>query len=594
MIAEQPVSEPPPAQPPTSRVGRLQFAVIGAVVVLAAAIGLVLGLTVLQDRGQTSLGGSAAYVPANAAIYMEARLDLPAGQRDSLRAILERFPTLDPDVVLGEALAQTLDGALASSNAPFSYSGDIAPWFDGRLAVTLLDYPLNTDPASMQLPATAALLGVSDAAAAATFADAIRTELGAASGSTFTSTNHGGTTIWTLDVDETVPLPMQGVGFAYALTDDQLLLANGTATVEALLNTHAGAGDNLAERDELTDLSSHLPAEWSGIVTVDLAAMLESTRTQLEASSPELADALDVYLDAIPSFAATTIGFEDDVVRFDGVSTMPGGELAPSNGQRDLAASVPQDAIFFADGPNVGPGLAQAITGMRASLAALPDSDMTNQQIEQVEAALGANLEDFVTWIGSGAMAAGWDGEQAWFGLVLEAADADAASQRLGQLRALVELAAMEPSTEVDVSSETVGDVEVTSITVAGTSMGGAIPVDSLVVQYALAGDRAVIGFGDRFVGRVLEVASGGSLAESDRFQTAVQRFGGQDNAGAFFLDLVALREAVEGAIPDVDAAAMTTYANDVRPNLLPLDYLAGVTRVEGEAVVSRYGVVFR
>jgi hypothetical protein len=591
MIVEQPVSEPQPAQPATSRVGRLQLAVIGAVVVLAAAIGLVLGLTVLQDRGQTSLGGSAAYVPANAAIYMEARLDLPAGQRESLRAILDRFPTLDPDAVLGEALADTLDNALASSNAPFTYSGDVAPWFDGRLAVTLLDYPLNADPAAMQLPSTAAMLGVRDAAAAATFADSIRSELGAA-GSTFTSTDHGGTTIWTLAVDATFPLPMVGVGFAYALTDDQLLLANGTATVEALLDAHAGTGDSLAERDELNDLSSHLPAEWSGIVTVDLASMLESTRTQLEASSPELADALAVYLDAIPSFAATTIGFEDDVVRFDGVSTMPGGELAPSNGQRDLAASIPHDAIFFADGSNVGPGLAQAITGMRASLAALPDSERTNEQIEQVEAALGADLEDFVTWIGSGAMAAGWDGEQAWFGLVLEAADASAAAQRLGQLRALVELAAMDPSTQVDVSSETVGDVDVTSITVAGTSMGGAVPLDRLVVQYALAGDRAVIGFGDRFVGRVLEVASGGSLVDSDRFQTAIGRFGGQDNAGAFFLDLVALREAVEEAIPDVDA--MPVYATQIRPNLEPFDYLAGVTRVEGEAVVSRFGVVFR
>jgi hypothetical protein len=592
MIVEQPVSASPASQPsPTTRIGRLRLAIIGAVVVLAVAIGLVLGLTVLQSRGETSLGPSAAYVPGDAVIYMEARLDLPAGQRESLRAILERFPTLDPDQVLGEALADTLDDALASS--PFTYSGDVAPWFDGRLAVTLLDYPLNTDAAMLQLPATAALLGVRDASAAAVFTDKLRSEA-SASGSSFTPSDHAGTTIWTLRVDTPTSMPMGGFGFAYALTDDQLLLANGSSTVEMLLDVHAGTGDSLAERDELSDLTEHLPAEWAGIVTMDMAAMLESTRAQLEASSPELADALEIYLGAIPSLMAATIGFENDAVRLDGVSTMPGGDLAPSNGQRNLAASVPQDAILFADGANVGSGLAKAITGLRASLAALPDSGMASDQLAQVEAALGADLEDFVSWIGSGAMAAGWDGEQAWFGLVLEAADASTAAQRLGQLRALVELAAMDPSAQVEVTTETVGEVEVTSITVAGTSMGGAVPFTDLVVQYALSGDTALIGFGDRFVGRAVEVASGESLADSDRFQDAVGRFGGTDNAGAFFLDLTALREAAEAAVPDWDAAAMTSYANDVRPNLEPLDYFAGVTRVEGEVVVARYGLVFR
>ena len=46
MITEQVVREPaPPSPSSTNRVGRLQLAVIGAVVILAAGIGLVLGLT---------------------------------------------------------------------------------------------------------------------------------------------------------------------------------------------------------------------------------------------------------------------------------------------------------------------------------------------------------------------------------------------------------------------------------------------------------------------------------------------------------------------------------------------------------------------
>ena len=35
-------------------------------------------------------------------------------------------------------------------------------------------------------------------------------------------------------------------------------------------------------------------------------------------------------------------------------------------------------------------------------------------------------------------------------------------------------------------------------------------------------------------------------------------------------------------------------YATEIQPNLEPLDYLAGVTRVEDGAVVTRYGLVLR
>ena len=590
MITEQVAGRPEQPQP-TTRVSRLQLAVIGAVVVLAAGIGLVLGLTVLSGRGATALGPSAAYVPSDAVLYMEARLDLPAGQRESLRAILERFPSVDPDAVLGEALADTLDDALATALGPvasIAYSTDVAPWFDGRVAISLLDYPVGADPMSMTVPSTAALFGVRDVAAAGGFADTLRDAI-TSSGATLSPSDHGGVTIWSLDLDASMFGSMGGMGFAYALTDDQLLLANGRETVEALLDVHAGAGDSLAQRDELGDLSEHLPADWAGVMTLDLAAMLEETRAQLEAASPEMAQALSAYLDAIPSFVVTTVGFENDAVRFDGVSTMPGGDLTPSNGNRALAASVPGDALFFADGPNVGAGLVQAITGIRATLAAAPDSEMMNQQLEQVEAALGADIDDFVSWIGSGAMAAGWDGEP-WFGLVLEASDPVVAAQRLGQLRALVELAAMDPSTQVEVSTEDVGGVEVTTISMAAELGGGAEPFVVPAVQYALDGGTAYIGFGDRFVEAALGMEAGASLAESERFTSAVDRFGGADNAGAFYLDLAALRVAVEGSVPDIHATPV--YETEIRPNLTPLDYLAGVTRVEGDEVVSRFGLV--
>lgn len=590
MISTPVATEPQPTTPePTTGISRLQLAAIGAVVALAAGIGLVLGLTVLSGRGESALGPSAAYVPADAAIYMEARLDLPAGQRESLRAILERFPAADADAILTDALATTLDEALASMTpALFDYSSDIAPWFDGRVAMSLLEFPASADPMSMQLPAGAAMFGVRDAAAAGEFAGRLREAL-EANGSEFTSVDHAGVTIWALEADAS--MPMAGVGFAYALTDDQLLLANGPETLETMLDVHAGNGDTIAQREELRDLSEHLPPEWVGVMTVDAAALVEQMSSALEQGSPAMVEAFGAYLESVPSFVVTTIGFEDDAVRFDGATTMPDGDLAPSNSRRDLAASIPADAIFFADGPAVGQSLVQSITGLRSALAADPTAELTLQQIQQMEAALGANLEDFVSWIGSGAIAGGWDGSAPWFGLALEASDPGEADRRLGQLRALVELAAMDPSTQVELSTALVGDVEVTTVSVNSDPMA-VFAQSNFVVQYALDGGTALIGVGEGFVSRALKVTPGDSLAGAQRFTAAVDRFGDQENAGAFFVDLAALLDAVEAAVPNVDG--MPGYTTEIKPNLQPLDYLAGVTMVENGAVVSRFGLVLR
>jgi hypothetical protein len=335
-----------------------------------------------------------------------------------------------------------------------------------------------------------------------------------------------------------------------------------------------------------------MSAEWVGVVTVDMAAMLDQMRTGLDAADPALRELMDVYLDAVPSFVVSTIGFEDDAVRIDGISTMPGGDLAPSNSQRELAASVPGDAIFFADGPNVGPGLAQMINGIRGALAASSSSESALESLRQAEAALGADLADFVSWIGSGAVAAGWDGEEPYGGLVLEATDPAAAAQRLGQLRALVELAAMDPSTQVVVSTTSIGGAQVTTIRVSTDMMGGGLPVSEVVVQYALDDETALIGFGDRFVERALGMGDGQSLADADRYADAIDRFGGSDNAGAIFLDLVALRETLEAELGALDTSGV--YEAQVKPYVEPLDYFAGVTRVEGDSVVARYGLVLR
>ena len=204
-----------------------------------------------------------------------------------------RFPGTDPDVVTGDGLAQAIDDALEQGEAPFDYSNDIAPWFEGTVAVTLLDQPL--DPESQRPPATGILLGVSDSGAASAFAESVRSVLESDGGS-FSSSDASGTTIWTLDVAPTSGESGMEAGFAYALTDDQLVMGTSRATVEALLAVHRGNGDSLADRTDVSDLADRLPADRAGVVTVDVASLMASMRDQMGATDPEVRDLLDEQL----------------------------------------------------------------------------------------------------------------------------------------------------------------------------------------------------------------------------------------------------------------------------------------------------------
>jgi len=293
-------------------------------------------------------------------------------------------------------------------------------------------------------------------------------------------------------------------------------------------------------------------------------------------------------LDAVPPVSVGALAFADDAVLIDAASGLPDGDLRPENSQRALVERLPADTLFFADGSRIGPALEQALVAMKASLAVGPMSEEQLAELEGVETALGAELEEFVSWIGDGAVAAGWDGQEPWFGMLLRADDAAAAARRLNQLGALAELASGGGGNHVEVTTETVGGVEVTTITFSGAAFDGA-EQEGMPIQYALDGDLAIIGVGGDFVEGALTRDADDSLASSDRFDAALDRFGGNDSSATFFLDLAGVREAVESTLP-VDEMG---YAM-VRENLLPLDYLAGVTRVDGDRVVSRMGIVLR
>jgi hypothetical protein len=254
---------------------------------------------------------------------------------------------------------------------------------------------------------------------------------------------------------------------------------------------------------------------------------------------------------------------------------------------------VPSDALYYSEAGNLGEAFVAVIGPMKEALATMPEAEA---QISMVEAALGADIEELVSWIDDGAIVIGYDGSQPYGGMVLVPNDVEAAERRLGQLATFAGLAATDPTSGISVEEQEVAGATVTTIRWQDPNAGEAmLPVPTgIVLQYAVTADRALIGVGDGFVARALELDEADSLAAEPRYTSAIDELGGSENAGVTWLDLAGTREAVETAIgPMLEAGDPDgVYESTIRPWLLPLDRAVSVMRLEGDVLVQRGALV--
>jgi len=566
---------------PTSGLSAWRLAVIGAVGVLAVAIGIAAGSFLIATR-TAAVGAGASYVSATAPLYFELRLDHSAATDGALRELLGHFPAIegvDLDRPLYEQLGERLDEMLAAEGVAVSWSADVAPWFDGRIGLAVLEIPLDElagFTGDSMTPPMVVMLGVTDAAAADASIERLIAE---ADAPTFTEQSHAGVTIRVAE----------GEG-AYALTDDQLLLAPTADDIITALDAHDSGSTTMAEVGEITRLTDALPADWLAFGIYDFSDLLSAAISQGASESPALADAFGALLENQPLRGALAVTAGGDRVTVDLVTDPPTGPFAVENAERGLAAEVPADVLYYAEAGNLGTTLAAVIGPIKEAVAGIPAGA---EQVAMIEAALGADLEELVSWIDHGAMAFGFDGSQPSGGMVLVPSDMAAAERRLGQLGSFAGLAALDPSMGISVEETEVGSTSVTTIRWEdpNATPGSMLPIPTgLVVQYAVTDDRAIIGLGDAFVGRVLDLAPADALASVARFSESVDAFGGASNTGVVWLDLTGVREAIETAMATefeaMDPDGM--YDSMIRPWLLPLDRIVSVTRLEGDLLVQR------
>ena len=577
---------------PAANVPVRRAVIIGLVAVLAIAIGVAAGGFLLTNRA-AAIGAGAAYVPADAPFYFEMRLDPSTAQDGALRELLGRFPAIegvDLDQPLYAQMAERLDEMLAAEGTGVSWANDVAPWFDGHLALGVIEVPLvalavPADPMAVpEVPPVVLLLGVTDAAVAGEAIDRLLSAGGEAT-STFTESEYAGSTILTAEGT---------AGGSYSLTEDQVVIGSDADAVKAALDARASGSGTLAEVAEMTRLTDTLPTDWLAFMTYDMTDLMAQSLSGAEEQDPAVSAALQSLMEHQPLRGAMAFSAGGDRLVLDAATDAPTGPFAVENADRGLASEVPSDVLFYSDAGNIGSALTGVMDAIRGAVAATPEA---SEQLDMVEAALGADLSEVVSWIDDGAFVAGHDGSQPYAGIILVPNDVDAASRRLGQLGSFATAATLDPSSGLSVEEADVDGVTITTIRWEDSATGNdavVLGLTEVVVEYAVTDNRALIGVGDGFIRRVLALDEADSLASQPRFVDAVAELGGADNAGVAWLDITAARGALEGAFGPMmtmmDPEGL--YASEVQPWLLPLDRLVSVSRLEGDVLVQRGALI--
>ena len=564
----------------------VRFAVIAVVAALAVGIGVAAAGFLVSQRS-AGVGGGAAYVPADAPFFVELRLQPSDEQDAALRELLGHFPAIE-GVDLGRPLygqlGEWVDEMLAAEGTDVTWSGDVASWFDGRVAMAITDIPLDAlgdvpmDSAEPPVPPVVVLLGVTDRAAAEGAIERLLAEAGEQAPA-FTETEVFGITIRSA-ADEG----------AYALTDDQLVFASDADGVRAALEAHAAGTGTLSEMAAITRLTDELPDDWLAFVTYDITDLVAASVAEAGAESTGMAAALGSLLDHQSLRGAMAFSSQGDRLLFDMATDPPTGPFAPENEERGLADEVPGDALYYSEAGNIGQALAAFIQTSKDAVAAVPDGE---EQVDTAEAALGASLEDVVSWIDDGAVVIGDEEGEAYGGVILVPNDVDAARRRLSQLASFASLGGLDASSGISVDEADVAGVMVTTIRWEDPGAGEETMLPAppaIVIEYAVTDDRALIGFGDRFVRRALELEADASLAAQPRFSEAVAELGGTASVGITWVDVAGVRVVLEATLGPWLGIGPTAdpEIGELGAWIQPLDRIVAVGRLEGDVLIQR------
>lgn len=575
-VATEAVAPPTTTNPVTPR-GRGRWiaagAIVGAVVIASAAIGL--ALTASAPRATVT-----GYVPADSITYVELRLDLPGDQRAELAEFLARFPGFADQAALETKLDEVLDSLVReATDGEQTFSADIKPWFDGEIAMASGPLAGDREPASgpvMFGQRALALISIKDEALARAWFDEILTE-----GTTTESETYNGTEILTYSGPDDHA--------AFAIVGGEVAVAGDPASVKAAIDTKGDSG--FADEPDVKAAFDSMDGDsiaFGYLATGELFEASMDLLENLESAPPLSADMAAL----VPDWTAFRVRVEGDALEFDGttppVDGAPGPDTDHANG---VAAWAPPSTIALGAGNDVGATVEETLEWYRSQPGM---ADMV-EQIEGFTGLLGG-VDGLTGWMGDTGIVVSVDGETPEGGLVSIPTDAAKARQLLTSLKSFVALGGAQLG--ITTAEEDHQGATITTITVedpeslagmAGGQLpteGAEFPFDRLSIAFTATDDVVVIGSGPDFVKAVLDAGPGPSLADGGRYQAAVGRVG-DEHTGVSFVDVTAVRTLIEAHLDDLSAEERAEYVESIQPFLTPFDTFAAATVVGGDVNAS-------
>lgn len=516
------------------------------------------GLVVFAQDGAASSQGP-QFAPEGSPFYAEVRLDMPDGQGDALAQLLTAFPGFADaesfptkrDEIIG-ALVEMVDSDDAEQISALlsSLTGEIG------LAITSLSAE---DMEADQPPMVIGLAITDRAAVEAALATAVADA---------TTETYGDATV--ISDDETT----------IGITDGWVLISPEADEVKGAVDTLAGTNPSLADDPEFTTAFARVPAGHLAALYVDLQALaplIEAGMAQSGAMAFGMPMA-DLTAQLPPDMVAYLVA-EPDRLTLEAAITPSEAMSSLPVGESDLANAFPADTQLYIEARDLGAALGGVITTVLAGAG-----DETAAEMAPVEDMLGAPLPEFLDFIGDAGVGAGITSESLWLGIAAETTDEAVAMERVNRLLGILQLVAGS-DTGISVETQTIGDTEVSVITLPIDSAEMGLPFDiGQTVSVAVADGELLIGTGD-FVATAISGDDSASLGASEAWADAI----GDDttNSGVVYANVGSLLAQLDPML-----TTMVPEWADIAPYATAIDRFVAVGTAADDLISARMTVI--
>lgn len=558
-------------------------------VALVATVALVVsgsGLVVFAQSGSGESKGP-QFVPADAPIYIEARLDMPAGQDESLAQMLTAFPGFADAGMFDTKMNELIAGVAGDGMPDGNIIGDALTGEIG-IAMTDLESALDNEEPTMLMG-----MAIADPDMAEAMTEALVT--GQALDGEISQEMLGDTTIVT------------DLSSSAAVYGDWMLFSNDADQLKAAIDVLDGNAPSLADDADFMAAFSRVPAARLGAAYVDLQAFggLIDSAGSMASGQVGMELPLGDIAAMLPLNMVAYLAAENDRLTLEAFMTP--GDMTPDVpvGESDLANVFPADTQLYIELRELGSMVETGLTGVAELMAEqqalapadggddgvlgdLSDLDMLFSEDSPITSMLGVPLTQFLDVVEDAGIGAGMSSDGLWLGIAGELSDEALGATRMGKIATMVTLFGGDPAeTGISISTDMVGDVEVTTFTLPMEEMvagsGLSISVGD-TISMAVADSTLLIGLGD-FVQSVLASDGSDSLGSSAGYIDAL----GEDtvNGGVIYADISSLLTELDPMLQ-----MMSPEWAEIAPYATGLDRMIAVATADDEVVGARMSII--